>query len=100
MDLYYFKEHLHDELTDACEYARRGLEIKPMSSDWGKALMRISAEELGHAGELYKMYNEYIGKLNETYQEKPKYMIEIEEDISKFYPDMVVKVKMMHEIYK
>lgn len=100
MDLIYLRDRLHEELTDACEYAKVGIELKPMSSDWSKTYMSISSQELQHAYEFYRLYTEYVDKLTDAYPEKPKYVTEIEKDVNGFYTDMVVKVKMLHDVYK
>lgn len=100
MDLYYFKERLHDELNDACEYAKKGIELQAMTADWSKQFMTMSAEELDHANKLYKMFAEYVTRISDPYSEQPKYIKDVVDEVNGFYPDMVTKVKMLHEMYR
>ena len=100
MDLHYFKEHLYDELNDACEYAKLGIELRGMTAEWSKMLMKMSEDELTHANDLYKMFTEYVQKISAPYSEQPKYVSDMVTEINSFYPDMVVKVKILHDMYR
>lgn len=100
MDLEYLRDRIHEELNDACAYAKMGIELKAMSTDWSKSFMNMSAEELKHANEIYRLYGDYLNRLNGSYENKPKYVEEIDKDVREFYPEMVLKVKALHDIYR
>lgn len=99
MDLNYFKEHIEEELCGAKEYIKNAVEVKPMNQSWSKMLVEMSAAELSHANNLYKMFQEYYKVLTDSYKETPKYIKEINSCVQDLYTEMYSSVKYMHDLY-
>lgn len=99
MDLKYFKCHIEEELDGAKDYVKRAIEIKPMSSSWGKLFLEMSANELEHAKNLYTMFEEYYKKISETYDKVPDYIEDGKNCIVDMYTECTAKIKYMHSMY-
>jgi hypothetical protein len=99
MDLAYFKESLCDELDGAEEYVMNALEIKPMSPSMAKTFLEMSATELTHATNLYKMAEEYYSNLEKAYTNVPDHFKEIRNFIVEKYTKRYAEIKYMHELY-
>ena len=99
MDAEYFKEHICEELEGAKTYIKNAIEIKAMSPSWAKMFVEMSAAELSHATNLFKMFQEYYKKISETYKEIPKYLEELNDSITEDYTEKFAQVKWMHDMY-
>lgn len=99
MDAKYFKEQIADELQGARCYIKKAIELKPMVPAWSKMLVEMSAAELKHADNLYKMFTEYYQKISETYNEVPKYIDDARNEIVDMYTEEKVAVQAMHTMY-
>lgn len=99
MDLKYFQCHITDELKGSRNYAKRAIEIKPMSPSWGKLFLEMSANELEHAKNLYTMFEEYYKKISDTYDKVPDYLKAGREEIVDMYTECSAKIKYMHSMY-
>ena len=100
MDLKYFECQITDELEGAKDYIQRAIEIKPMSPKWGKLFYEMSSQEVAHAENLYLMFNEYCSKVTGSFEEVPKYIRNMRENITKMYTEELATIKAMHLIYK
>ena len=100
MNAEYFKEQICDELKGAKCYAKKAIEIRAMAPSWAKKFIEMSAAELGHSTELYKMFEEYYQKISESYTDHiPEYLKDIKEDIDEMYMEYTTKVKYLHDMY-
>lgn len=99
MDLEYFKDQICDELHGAKMYIKNAIEIKAMAPDWGPTLVDMSATELSHATNLYKMAEQYYTKITAQYSEVPKYLKDMWDYITTEYTEKTAKVKYMHSLY-
>lgn len=99
MNIDYFKEKIEEELEDSKDYIKRAIEIKAMSPAWAKTLYNMSADELTHATNLYKMFSEYIAKLSASYKELPTYIDDANYDVTEMFTECSAKIKSMHEMY-
>lgn len=99
MNLDYFKEAIFDELHGAEDYIKNAIEIKPMNPSWSKMLVEMSAAELSHAANLFKMYQEYYKLLTDSYKEVPMAMQEFNKDIVDNYTAKASKVRHIHDLY-
>ncbi len=100
MNVDYFKEHIQEELHGAKDYIKQAIEIRAMNPAWGKNFAEMSANELEHAGHLYRMFQEYYEKLSGTFKEMPKYIESICKEIDEEYVECTATVKYLHDIYK
>lgn len=96
----YLKEHICEELDGAYGYIKMAIELKAMDPGASKAFAEMSAAELEHAKELYKMFGEYYKKVVEAYKEPPSYLVDIRDCLGESYPEKSAKILMMHEMYK
>ena len=99
MDAEYFKNQICDELCGAKDYIKKAIELKPMNATWSKTLMEMSAAELSHATNLYKMFIEYYDIMAKKYEEVPDYLQDIRSDIIDCYAEKSALVKTLHEMY-
>lgn len=75
MNSEYFADGIEEELHGACDYAKKGIEIKAMKPEWSAELAEMAEQELGHAENLYKMFEEYMEVQKKAYDGKlPGYM--------------------------
>ena len=100
MNVWYFDKQIPEELHGAKDYIKRAIEIRPMQSAWAKELVEMSANELQHATNLYKMYQEYYAKMAEEYKEMPDYIEESYKKISEEYVKCSAEIKYLHETFK
>ena len=100
MDAEYFKEQICDELKGAKCYAKKAIELRAMAPMWSKILIEMSAAELEHSTNLYKMFEEYYQKIYESFKDNiPTYLKDIKEEIDEIYTKYGMKVKYLHEMY-
>ena len=100
MNVHYFKEHIPDELHGAKDYIKQAIEIKAMSPAWAKSFAEMSANELEHANNLYKMFQEYYAKISGSFSEMPKYIEEAKEEIDEEYVECSATIKYLHDMFK
>lgn len=83
------------ELTNA-------IEIRAMDATWSNTLVSMSAAELTHADNLYKMFEQYYATIAKPYGpgKVPDYMEDMRDEITQMYMEESSKVKYMHETYK
>ena len=100
MDLCYFKDHICEELDGAKDYIKQAMEIKAMNPTWTKTLTQMSAEELGHAANLYSMFMEYYNIIEKSYgvENVPEYITEMKEEVSEMYTKKSAKVRYLHDM--
>ena len=100
MNAEYFKEQICDELKGAKCYAKKAIEIRAMAPSWAQMFIKMSAAELDHSTELYKMFQEYYQKITESYKDNiPEYLKDIKTKIDDMYVEYIPKVKYLHDIY-
>ncbi len=99
MDLEYLRDKIFEELEDAKRYIIDALEIKPMTMAWAKTLVAMSAEELGHATNLFKMAQDYYKKIQENYKVVPEYLSDIYKELNDKYASCYPNVKLLHEAF-
>lgn len=99
-DAEYFKAQIEDELCGSKDYIKRAIELKPMDVQWSKVFVEMSAAELDHATNLYKLFMDYYEILSKKYSEMPAYIDEIKSDIIDMYSEKSMLIKNMHEMYK
>ena len=99
-DAEYFKAQIKDELCGSKDYIKRAIELKPMDVQWSKVFVEMSAAEMDHATNLYKLFMDYYKILSEKYSEMPTYIDEIKSDIIDMYSEMTLEIKNMHEMHK
>lgn len=97
--LEYFRDKIKDELCGGKEYIKMAIEFKSSHPAWGKMFVDMSAAELSHATNLYKMADEYYKEVTGAYKEIPKYMREMWDEIVTMYTDKSAEVKYMHDLY-
>lgn len=96
MDVEYFKRQICDELCGAEDYAKRAIEIKPMSATWSAKLLEMSTQELDHAKKLFAMWQEYYGiQIKNREQDIPKYLEDANSEITDMYLEGSAKAQMM-----
>lgn len=100
MDARYFKDHICEELDGACDYIKKAIELKAMDANMSKIFVEMSAAELNHATQLYKMFGEYYAKVTGAYKEEPVYLVEIKNFLGEKFPEKSAKILHMHEMYK
>lgn len=99
MDAYYFKDHIIEELDGAKEYIVRAQECKADNCmTWAKAFVDMSAKELEHAAELFKMFNEYYKQFDDR-PDLRSYMEPFRNELTTDYMRYSSQVKYMHEMY-
>ena len=97
--LEYFKKLLWEELDGAKEYIKLALEFKSTYPEWAKMFLDMSANELTHATNIYKMADKSYHETITAYKEPPEYLKEMWECIVDKYSSCSAKVKYMHEMY-
>lgn len=97
--LEYFKKLLCDELEGAEEYIKNALEFKATYPEWSKTFVTMSATELDHATNIYKMAEASYDETVRAYSEPPKHLHEMWECIVDKYTTKSAKVKYMHDMY-
>ena len=101
MNAWYFDKQIPDELHGAKDYIKRAIEIRPMSAAWAKTLAEMSSNELEHATNLYKMYQEYYSKMAEAYTtEMPDYIESSYQNVTEEYTKCSAEIKYLHEMFK
>ena len=99
MDAYYFKDHIIEELDGAKEYIVRAQECKSDGCDsWAKMFVDMSAKELDHAANLFKMFNEYYKQFDSEPKLK-EYMEPFRKELTEDYMRYSAEIKYMHEMY-
>lgn len=99
LDLKYFKDQICDELRGAKCYIKLAIETKTSNPMWSKAFVDMSATELGHATNLYKMFEEYYQKVGSSYSVIPDYLKECYDEAVQMYTEKFAKVRYMHDLY-
>lgn len=97
--LEYFKKLMWEELDGAKEYIKLALEFKATYPEWGKMFLDMSAAELNHATNIYKMAEKSYHETAGAYKEVPEYVKDMWECIVDKYASCSAKVKYMHEMY-
>ena len=97
--LEYFKKLLCDELDGAKEYVKLALEFKSTYPEWAKMFLDMSAMELSHAANIYRMSSESYNSTVKAYNEPPKWIEDMWEHMVDMYAEKTSKVKYMHEMY-
>lgn len=97
--LEYFRDQIMDELDGAKNYIRLAMQSKGSHPAWAKMFVEMSSAELGHATNLYKMFNEEVDGLNKAYTVMPDEIATIVSDVTKHYAKCYAEVKYMHEAY-
>ena len=98
MDLEYLKDHICEELSDAKEYAKNAIELKPMTAQWAKIFAEMANNELTHASNLYRMFVEYYQKVKDSHSESPEYIEEMYKDIVQCYSTEYATLKYMLDL--
>lgn len=97
--LEYFKRLLCDELHGAKEYVELALEFKATYPEWAKTFLAMSATELEHASNIYKMAETSYKETTTPYKEVPENLWNTWDEMVKKYAKCSAKVKYMHEMY-
>ncbi len=97
--LEYFKTLLWEELDGAKDYVKLALEFKATYPQWSKMFLDMSAAELTHASNIYKMAEQSYKETVTAYKEPPEWLKNMWECIVDKYASCSAKVKYMHEMY-
>lgn len=98
--LEHFQHQILDELEGAKHYIQMAMESRASHPAWAKMFVDMSSAELGHASNLYKMFNEEVEGLRKVYTNGlPDYIQNIVSDVTKNYTECYAKVKYMHDAY-
>lgn len=103
MNLEYFKNQICEELHGAKDYIVNAMEIRAMDQTWSSTLVSMSATELSHADNLYKMFEQYYSIITKSYgtpDKVPDYLTSMRDDIVEMYMTESAAIKYMHETYK
>jgi hypothetical protein len=102
MNLEYFKNQICEELHGAKDYIVNAIEIRAMDPTWSNTLVNMSAAELTHADNLYKMFEQYYATIAKPYGpgKVPDYMEDMKDEITQTYMEESAQIKYMHETYK
>lgn len=99
MDAYYFKNQIIEELDGAKAYIVKAQECKTDGlTAWAKAFVDMSAKELDHAAELFKMFNEYYKQFDNR-PDLRDYMAPFREELITDYMRYSSQIRYMHEMY-
>ena len=103
MDISYFKDKICDELDGACEYIKDAIEHKSTNMAWAKQFADMSAVELGHATNLFKMFEDYFNGLVKDISEQSRagmpWLDSSKKEIVDMYTEKYAKVRYMHELF-
>ena len=97
--LEYFRDQIMDELHGAKNYIKLAMQSKGTHPAWAKMFVEMSSAELGHAANLYKMFNEETDALKRAYTVIPEELSDIIEYVTDEYTKCYAQVKYMHEAY-
>lgn len=97
--LEYFKKLLCEELDGAEEYVKLALEFKSTYPEWSKIFLDMSANELNHATNIYKMADKSYNETITPYKEVPQTLYNTWDCMVEKYADCSSKIKIMHEMY-
>lgn len=100
MDIEYLLDHIKEELCDSKDYAKKALELKPMTEAWSKKFYEMSVEEHKHATNFYQMFNEYCSKMSTSFTDFPDYVKEFREEVVDTYTKYTTTIKTMWELLK
>lgn len=102
MNLEYFYNQICEELHGAKDYIVNAMEIRAMDQNWASTLVGMSATELTHADNLFKMFEQYYNILSKSYGpgKVPDYVEDMRDKITECYMTKSAKIKYMHETYK
>lgn len=100
MDIEYLACHIKEELSGSKDYAKKALELKPMTEAWSKKFYEMSVEEHKHATNFYQMFNEYCSKMSSSLTDMPDYVKEIRTEVVDKYADCTAAIKAMWELLK
>ena len=99
MDLEYMMCQINDELDGAADYAKKAMEIKPMAPTWTPILLEMAKAEMTHASNLYKMAQEYYGRISAYYgQTIPDHLSKMYSEITDTYTEKSLMVKTLMEM--
>lgn len=103
MNLQYFYDQICEELHGAKDYIVNAMEIRAMDQNWSSTLVSMSATELVHADNLYKMFEQYYAIIAKSYgtpDKVPDYLSDMRNKIAEMYMTESAAIKYMHETYK
>lgn len=100
MDLKYFEEHICEELEGARDYIVRAIELKGMDKRWADIFYKMSLEEVGHAKQMFALYEEYVKILSDNLVRRPEYISESMETMIDTYSASLSEITIMQNIYK
>lgn len=95
MNAKYFKKQIEEELDGADEYSQLALKYKATNPEWSRTFLDMSNVELGHAENLYSMWNEYC----DMYYPNNSCIDDWKMSITEMYNDRVSDVKSMYAFY-
>ena len=96
----YLRDRICEELDGACDYIKMAIELKSMDDITSKSFMEMSAAELQHATELYRMFGAYYNKVTSAFKEPAEYLVKIKNFLGEEFPEKSAKILLMHEMYK
>ena len=96
------RDQISEELDGARNYIQYAIEKKTSSPAWAKSFVEMSVAELGHAANLFKMFEECYQsmiKLDEKSIPYKEFLNLIHYQTSDDYMRYSAEIKYMHEMY-
>lgn len=98
MDVCYYNEQIREELDGACDYIKRAISCKKKNPDHAALLAQMSLQELGHADNLVKMFeDDYQTASDDTEDGDLPYLKAFHKALLDMYTEGAAKIKYMHE---
>lgn len=102
MDLLYYNHQIRDELSGARQYIEKAMEDKQTYPTRARMYVEMSASELAHAGNLFKMFEECYKELyddKETNESFKFFLDKFRSEVVQMYTQEAANVRYLHELY-
>lgn len=93
-------EYIHEELGDACKYAKKALEVKQEYPETAELFYQLSVEEMTHMNRLHKEVERIIGEYRRQTGEPPEAMKAVYDYLHEQAIEKAKEVKILQGMFR